>query len=72
MSSNSSNSTGIQVNLRGLQGNGRVNTMIDGSRQSSNTYRGYAGTRDNTYLDPDLIGGIDIKKGVDAGPYSGN
>ncbi len=72
ISSNSSNSTGIQVNLRGLQGNGRVNTMIDGSQQSSNTYRGYAGTRDNTYLDPDLIGGIDIKKGVDAGPYSGN
>lgn len=60
------NSTGLQVNIRGLQGHGRVRTLIDGAQQSVSTYRGYPGNRDDTYIDPDLIGAINVKKGPDA------
>lgn len=67
---NSTNSTGLQVNIRGLQGQGRVRTLIDGAQQSVSTYRGYPGNRDDTYIDPDLIGAIDIKKGPNAGATS--
>ncbi|MBF7689021.1 TonB-dependent receptor [Acinetobacter rathckeae] len=68
--SNSTNSTGLQVNIRGLQGQGRVRTLIDGAQQSVSTYRGYPGNRDDTYIDPDLIGAIDINKGPSAGANS--
>jgi hemoglobin/transferrin/lactoferrin receptor protein len=59
--------TSINPNIRGLQGMGRVATMIDGARQTTSSYRGYIGNRDETYVDPDLIGGIDISKGPSAG-----
>lgn len=59
--------TSINPNIRGLQGMGRVATMIDGARQTTSSYRGYIGNRDETYVDPDLIGGIDISKGPSTG-----
>ncbi|QUS39824.1 TonB-dependent receptor [Tardiphaga alba] len=55
--------TSLNPNIRGLQGMGRVNTTVDGASNSSTSYRGYAGNRDETYVDPDLIGSIDISKG---------
>jgi len=63
-----SNGAALQINIRGLQGMSRVKTLVDGSMQTSNVHRGYPGDKDQTYVDPDLIGGIDIKKGPDAGP----
>ena len=59
--------TSINPNIRGLQGMGRVNTTIDGARQTTSSYRGYIGNRDETYVDPDMIGSIDISKGPSTG-----
>lgn len=56
----------IDPNIRGLQGMGRVNTTVDGALNASTSYRGYAGNRQETYVDPDMIGGIDITKGPSA------
>ncbi|AYH02339.1 TonB-dependent receptor plug domain-containing protein [Pectobacterium parmentieri] len=69
---NSRNEAGaIDVGIRGLQGNGRVPIVIDGSLQSTNTWRGYQGSSDRTYIDIDLINSIDIEKGVSKGKFSG-
>ncbi|MBE0457296.1 TonB-dependent receptor [Pseudoalteromonas prydzensis] len=57
------NSGGLDVNIRGMQGQGRVPVLLDGSRQETTVYRGYAGVASRTYIDPDLIGAIDIYKG---------
>lgn len=57
----------MDVNIRGLQGQNRVNVMVDGTRQTNNSYRGYRGSRNEVYVDPDFIGGIDIAKG----PFGG-
>lgn len=57
----------MDVNIRGLQGQSRVNVMVDGTRQTNNSYRGYRGSRNEVYVDPDFIGGIDIAKGPAAG-----
>ncbi|MCA1454620.1 TonB-dependent receptor [Bradyrhizobium sp. BRP22] len=59
--------TSINPNIRGLQGMGRVSTTIDGARQNTSSYRGYIGNRDETYVDPDLIGGVEISKGPSSG-----
>lgn len=59
--------TSINPNIRGLQGMGRVATTVDGARQTTSSYRGYIGNRDETYIDPDLIGGVDISKGPSTG-----
>lgn len=57
----------INPNIRGLQGNGRVISKIDGARQSTSTYRGYIGNREEVYIDPDMIAGVDIAKGPGSG-----
>ncbi len=57
------NSGGLDVNIRGMQGQSRVPVLIDGSRQETTVYRGYAGVSSRSYVDPDLIAGIDITKG---------
>ncbi|WP_198043887.1 TonB-dependent receptor [Janthinobacterium sp. 1_2014MBL_MicDiv] len=59
----SRNSGAVDVNVRGMQGQGRVPVLIDGSLQSSTVYRGYAGIADRSYIDPDLISAIRIDKG---------
>ncbi|WP_411037335.1 TonB-dependent receptor domain-containing protein [Shinella sp. BYT-45] len=57
----------IDVNIRGMQGMGRVATTVDGAENSLQIYQGYQGISNRTYVDPDLIAGIDITKGSDAG-----
>ncbi|MGK6311903.1 TonB-dependent receptor domain-containing protein [Neorhizobium sp. DT-125] len=57
----------ITPNIRGLQGQGRIASSIDGARQSTSSYRGYVGNREEVYVDPDMIGGIDISKGPSSG-----
>lgn len=64
-SNNMRNEAGsIDPGIRGLQGEGRVPVFIDGSLQSTHTSRGYQGTSDRTYIDPDLISNITISKGA--------
>lgn len=58
------NSGGLDINIRGMQGQGRVPVLIDGARQETTVYRGYSGVSSRSYVDPDLIGGIQIDKGV--------
>ncbi|MEJ2792936.1 TonB-dependent receptor [Iodobacter sp. LRB] len=61
------NSGAVDVNIRGMQGQGRVPVLIDGSLQSSTVYRGYAGIADRSYIDPELISEINIAKGPSMG-----
>lgn len=57
------NSGGLDVNIRGMQGQGRVPVLVDGARQENTVYRGYGGVSSRSYVDPDLIGGIVVDKG---------
>ena len=57
------NSGAVDVNVRGMQGQGRVPVVVDGAVQSLHVYRGYAGAADRNYLDPDLISSATIEKG---------
>jgi len=57
------NSGGLDINIRGMQGQGRVPVLIDGSRQETTVYRGYSGVSSRSYIDPDLIGSVRIDKG---------
>lgn len=67
ISANNHNGGSINVNIRGLQGQNRVRVAIDGTQQTTTTWRGYAGVDDKTYIDPDLIGGVAISKGPSGG-----
>lgn len=63
--------TSVNPNIRGMQGMGRVKVTVDGSEQATSSYRGYIGSRDETFIDPDLIGGVDITKGPGGGANGG-
>lgn len=65
ISGGGNNGASIDPNIRGLQGQNRVATTIDGSQQSTSSYRGYSGIDSRTYVDPDLISGVTITKGPD-------
>ncbi|GGF63813.1 TonB-dependent receptor [Azorhizobium oxalatiphilum] len=66
LSGDSRNSAGgIDVNIRGLQGQGRVRVAVDDAENAVTVYHGYQGQSNRTYIDPDLIAGIDINKGLD-------
>ena len=56
---------GIAVNIRGMEGSGRVNMMIDGVRQNfrftGHEAQGFA------YVDPAFIVGVDINRGANSG-----
>ncbi|MGU3495733.1 TonB-dependent receptor domain-containing protein [Xanthobacteraceae bacterium A53D] len=66
LSGDSRNSAGgIDVNIRGLQGQGRVRVSVDDAENAVTVYQGYQGQTNRTYIDPDLIAGIDINKGLD-------
>ena len=55
------NDPGQAINIRGLQDFGRVNVLVDGARQNfQSTGHGANGV---FYLDPELIGGVDITRG---------
>lgn len=64
------NGASLNVNIRGLQGMNRVKTTIDGAEHATSTYRGYFGTDNRSYVDPDLIGGIDVGRGPGTGAES--
>ncbi|WP_374833101.1 TonB-dependent receptor [Paenochrobactrum pullorum] len=64
----SRNGGGLDVNIRGIQGQSRVAVTVDGSQQSLNVYRGYGGTQQRSYIDPDLISDVTINKGPDLSP----
>lgn len=55
----------IDINIRGMQGMGRVQTTVDGAENSLQVYQGYQGISNRTFVDPDLLAGIDITKGSD-------
>lgn len=65
ISGSNTNGAAIDPNIRGLQGMNRVATTIDGSQQSTSSYRGYQGVDNRTYVDPDMIAGITVTKGPD-------
>lgn len=53
---------GLAVNIRGFEGSGRVNTLIDGVQQNF----GFTGheAQGFTYIDPGLVAGIDVARGA--------
>ncbi len=56
---------GVTVNVRGMQGMGRVNQMIDGVPQTFRNLSGHSGTFDNmVYIDQNLLAGIDVTRGA--------
>lgn len=57
------NSGALDVNIRGVQGPGRVPVTIDGTEQAVTAWRGYNGIGNRNYVDPNLIGGMQIFKG---------
>lgn len=66
LSGDSRNSAGaVDVNMRGLQGMGRVKVSVDDAENAVTAYHGYQGQSNRTYVDPDFIAGIDINKGLD-------
>ncbi len=58
------NSGSIDVNIRGVQGPGRVPVIIDGTEQAITVYRGYNGVSNRNYIDPNLISSVRIHKGA--------
>ncbi len=61
---------GVAVNIRGLEGSGRVNMMIDGVRQNFR-FTGHE-AQGLTYMDSAFLAGIDITRGYVAGAGGGN
>jgi len=61
-------SGGLNPNVRGLQGQGRVAVTVDGTTNGTTVYRGYQGIGSRTYVDRDFIGSIAIEKGPATGP----
>lgn len=57
------NSGGLDPNIRGIQGPGRVPLTIDGTEQAITVWRGYMGANNRNYIDPNLIGGLQVYKG---------
>lgn len=67
LNGDSRNSGAVDVNIRGMQGQGRVPVIVDGATQETTVYQGYNGSTARTYIDPDFIGDVAIEKGVSAG-----
>lgn len=63
-SSDSRNNGAISPNIRGLQGEGRIPVVVDGTRSEYTVYRGYAGVNNRTYVDPNLISEVRAYKGA--------
>lgn len=54
----------LDIGIRGIQGEGRVPIVIDGGIQSTQTFRGYQGSSDRTYIDMDLVKKVTVDKGA--------
>jgi len=60
----------LQANIRGLEGFGRVNNMIDGVPQTFRNIAGHgAGNAGLTYVDPTLLAGIEVQRGAVSGAH---
>ncbi|PHM43134.1 TonB-dependent receptor domain-containing protein [Xenorhabdus szentirmaii] len=57
------NSGALDINIRGVQGQGRIPVTIDGTEQAITVGRGYNGANNRNYIDPNLISNIEIEKG---------
>ncbi|CDG23327.1 heme receptor [Xenorhabdus poinarii G6] len=57
------NSGALDINIRGVQGQGRIPVTIDGTEQAITVGRGYNGANNRNYVDPNLISSIEIEKG---------
>lgn len=57
------NGGALDINIRGIQGPGRAPLTIDGTEQALTVWRGYNGVSNRNYIDPNLIGGIQVVKG---------
>ncbi len=66
-SQNRGDDPGLALNVRGLQDFGRVAVVVDGARQ--NFQRSGHNADGLVYIDPELIGGIDIVRGPVANIY---
>ena len=63
MSAEARNSGGLDVNIRGLQGQGRIAVTVDGAMNGTSVYRGYQGVSNRNFIDPDFISSIAVQKG---------
>jgi hemoglobin/transferrin/lactoferrin receptor protein len=63
---------GISVNIRGLAGYGRVNTMIDGVTQTFRNNAGHGSGGPMAFVDPNLVAGVDIQRGSVDGAEGAN
>lgn len=57
------NGAALDVNIRGMQGQGRVPVIVDGAQQETTVWRGYSGIVGRSYVDPDFIGEVMVEKG---------
>ncbi|ABE39586.1 TonB-dependent haem/haemoglobin receptor [Rhodopseudomonas palustris BisB5] len=55
------------INIRGLQDFGRVGVVVDGARQ--NYQRSGHNAQGSLFLDPEMIGGVDVVRGPSANIY---
>lgn len=67
----------ISVNIRGMNGLGRVNTMVDGVTQTyfgmaPANYHGGANTAAGVPLDPNFLAEVDVTRGSSAGSQGVN
>jgi len=60
-------SGGMDVNVRGMQGMGRVPVTVDGANNTMNVYRGYQGIGNRSFVDPDFISDVAVEKGPSSG-----
>lgn len=64
----SPNQPGIEVNIRGMSGYGRVNSMIDGVPQNFRNIAGHEASGGNMlYVHPELLAGVDVTRGAVSG-----
>lgn len=62
-SSDARNSGAVSPNIRGIQGQGRIPVVVDGTQQEITVYRGYAGVNNRNYVDPNLLRSVSVYKG---------
>ncbi|GAB6854000.1 TonB-dependent receptor domain-containing protein [Asaia astilbis] len=55
-------SPSLAISIRGMQDFGRVNVMVDGARQNFQTSS--HGANGSVYVDPALLGGLDVSRGT--------
>lgn len=67
LSGEARSSGSLDVNIRGMQGQGRVPVTVDGSLNGTTVYRGYQGTSNRTFIDLDFISSIAVEKGPSMG-----